>query len=110
LKNILEKNAEHISVAIKDKEIVAAAIGIIENNSFNLYLFDRNDVDDSILTLISQRYIEHNLQKISSIELDADKTTLREFIEEKGFKFEREKSFPDSSKMLAIYVKEAILK
>jgi len=110
LKNILEKNAQHISFAIKDKEVVAAAIGIMKNGFLKLYLLDRSDVDDSILTLISQRCIEHNLQKISSIELDSDKTSLREFIEEKGFKFEREKSFPDSAKKLAIYIKEAVSK
>ncbi|MEO1784190.1 MarR family winged helix-turn-helix transcriptional regulator [Thermodesulfobium sp. 4217-1] len=110
LKNTLEKNAEHILFALKDREVAAAAIGIMENDSLNLYLFDRSDVDDSILTLISQRYIEHNLQKISSIELDSGKSALREFIEERGFKFEREKSFPDSTKMLAIYIKEAISK
>lgn len=110
LKKFLEKNAEYISIAIKDREIVAADIGIMENGSLNLYLFDRNDVDESILALISQRYVEHNFQKISSIELDSGKLALREFIEKKGFILERERSFLDSGRTLVIYKKEAVSK
>ena len=103
LKPTLKRNKSSITIALKDREIVAAVVGIEDNNKLNIVLCDREDVDNRILINLFENYIKENRKPIQQIELDADKITIRHILDANNFSLKKEICFEDSQKTLAVY-------
>jgi DNA-binding MarR family transcriptional regulator len=103
LKETLEKNSDNIIIALKDREIIAAVVGIKENSRLNVVLCDREDVDNSVLVSIFDTYMKEKCQSINTVEFDSDKIGIIQILEKNSFIKYKEKYFEDSSKKLAVY-------
>ncbi len=103
LRPTLKRNKSSITIALKDREIVAAVVGIEDKNTLNIILCDREDVDNRILINLFENYIKENRKPIQQIELDADKITIRHILDANNFSLKKEICFEDSQKTLAVY-------
>ncbi len=103
-KGLIERSKDKIILAVRDREVVAAALGFIDG-SLNCLVCDREDVDNRVAYSLLSKFLE-SMETPSRVFFDADKPMIENLLEKNGFRMLKVVERDDVKKRLAVYGRE----
>jgi len=100
-RGLIERSKDKVILAVRDREVVAAALGFIDNG-FNCLICDRDDVDNRVAYSLLSKFLE-SIDRPSKVFFDADKPMIENLLKSSGFERLQIVERDDVKKRLAIY-------